>query len=311
MNIMKFKIWLISAVIISALTSCDDGDLIVTSFDFEDQDLQYCGGESSVVFFKINDEAQESLSLNIAGSSEIFIESDIDPISLSATNFVSYRKFNGDVDASYFCTSVPPATPQVISEYLAESGTATLTNSLVLDDDDGVPFEAEYIFINGVLLDTDNDGIPNYYDSDDDGDNVPTRNELDFTDADGDGDPLTNPLDTDGDEVPNYLDNDDDGDDLLTINESTDGNLTPLDDRNDPLDPNLSDFLNDQVTITGTEITTYIQHSYNRNSTIAVVLTNVTFSNSDETIVEETIDMGIKSNVINDTFSGTPEFVEQ
>ncbi len=307
---MKIKIWLISAVIISAFTSCDDGDLIVTSFDFEDQDLAYCGGESSLVFYKINSEAQESISLNLVATSEIFLQEEIAPISLSSTNFVSYRKFNGDVDASYFCSSVPPVSPQVNTEYLAESGIATLTNTLVFDDQDNVPTEMEFEDENGDLLDTDMDGIPNYYDSDDDGDNVPTSAELDLLDTDGDGDPLTNPLDTDGDGIPNYLDNDDDGDGILTINESTDGNINPLDDISD-LDNPISDFLNDQVAIDGTTITTYISHSYTRNSNIAIVLSNLVLSNEDETIVLESLNMETVSNVLNDTFSITPEFVEE
>ena len=33
---------------------CNDGDIIVTNFDFEDAQLQQCGDTSNVVFFKIN-----------------------------------------------------------------------------------------------------------------------------------------------------------------------------------------------------------------------------------------------------------------
>ena len=32
---------------------CNDGDIIVTNFDFEDAQLQQCGDTSNVVFFKI------------------------------------------------------------------------------------------------------------------------------------------------------------------------------------------------------------------------------------------------------------------
>ncbi len=66
--------------------------------------------------------------------------------------------------------------------------------------------------------DTDGDGIPDYQDTDDDGDGVATRNELD--------------LDTDGDGVPDYLDTDDDGDGIATADEmpvtkDTDGDGIP------------------------------------------------------------------------------------
>jgi hypothetical protein len=48
--------------------------------------------------------------------------------------------------------------------------------------------------------DTDNDGLPNFFDADDDGDGVLTR----YEDIDNDGDPTND--DTDNDGIPNYLD---------------------------------------------------------------------------------------------------------
>ena len=56
----------------------------------------------------------------------------------------------------------------------------------------------DHIFAND---DTDEDNIPNYRDSDDDGDGVLTKDEYDEND-DGIVD------DTDGDGIPDYLDND-------------------------------------------------------------------------------------------------------
>lgn len=78
-------------------------------------------------------------------------------------------------------------------------------------DGDGVPSYLEDINGNGELLtldqladdDTDEDTIPNYFDTDDDGDGVLTINE----DINNDGDPTND--DTDGDGKPNYLDTDD------------------------------------------------------------------------------------------------------
>ena len=60
-------------------------------------------------------------------------------------------------------------------------------------DNDGIPDSIE-----DDSLDTDNDGIPNNLDADDDGDGIPTADEL------GSGG-LANPADTDGDGVPDYL----------------------------------------------------------------------------------------------------------
>ncbi|WP_422106244.1 hypothetical protein [Winogradskyella sp.] len=64
-----------------------------------------------------------------------------------------------------------------------------------------------------ITVDTDMDGIPNYLDPDDDGDGIDTANE----DLDNDGDPNSDDWDNDG--LPNYLDNDDDNDTVLTADE--------------------------------------------------------------------------------------------
>lgn len=73
------------------------------------------------------------------------------------------------------------------------------------DDNDGIPTASE----NPPDQDTDSDGIPDYRDDDDDGDGRPTREE--DLNEDGDGDPSTNPTDLDEDGIPDYLDPDDQG----------------------------------------------------------------------------------------------------
>lgn len=96
------------------------------------------------------------------------------------------------------------------------------------DDGDGVPNVFEDFNGDGDLTndDTDGDGVANYLDNDDDGDNVPTSVELQL-DADG------NPTDTDGDGDADYLDTDDDGDGILTINEDANMDGDPTNDDTD------------------------------------------------------------------------------
>ncbi len=78
--------------------------------------------------------------------------------------------------------------------------------------------------INYEIADTsDEDGIPNFQDADDDNDSVLTI--FEGGNPDGDGNPLTgDTLDTDGDEIPDFLDPDDDNDSVLTIDETPDPN---------------------------------------------------------------------------------------
>src|SRR5690606_3331288 len=76
-----------------------------------------------------------------------------------------------------------------------------------------------------TLQDTDGDGIPDYLDVDDDGDNVPTATEIRV--AVGDNPTEDGYPDTDGDGVPNHLDDDDDGDGVPTRREVTEDNQDP------------------------------------------------------------------------------------
>jgi len=91
-------------------------------------------------------------------------------------------------------------------------------NTLNLDDTDrdGVPDIYEDIDGDGDLTDddTDRDGIPDYLDEDDDGDGIPTSEEV------TDGETFGGDVDNDG--IPNYLDTDSDGDGLTDENEGTD-----------------------------------------------------------------------------------------
>lgn len=70
-------------------------------------------------------------------------------------------------------------------------------------DNDGVPSWMEDLNGDGIITndDTDGDGRPNYADADDDGDFIPTREEI-MIDEDGN---LSFP-DKDGDGIPDYLD---------------------------------------------------------------------------------------------------------
>ena len=113
-------------------------------------------------------------------------------------------------------------------------------------DIDGVPTNTEDINANGNYGDddTDNDGIPDFVDDDDDGDMVLTQFELVNTRPSPRT--LNSYSDTDGDGTPNYLDDDDDGDGTLTINEDYNGDANPT---NDDINNNgIPDYLDDQVT---------------------------------------------------------------
>ncbi len=140
------------------------------------------------------------LQLFIDGASEII------PVTDGTINYtVSYC---GTIDYSF--KGVDVANNQV-----TDISTGTLNGSNTLDigvlssctgfvDTDGDGVFDTYEDVNGdndlTNDDTDQDGTPNYLDTDDDGDGIDTANE----DYDGDNDPTND--DSDGDQIPDYLD---------------------------------------------------------------------------------------------------------
>ncbi|TXD67965.1 hypothetical protein [Aequorivita lipolytica] len=271
------------------LQSCNDGDIIITTFNFNEAKLESCGSSGSYVFYKVNPEALESLSLRLGVTDSLYKTEGTKPYIINGTtNFVNYRTYDGTLGANYFCSSIPPTSPKVTVDYFAASGIANLTTIFFYDDNDGVPFESE------EEGDTDGDGIPNIYDEDDDGDNVPTVLELDILNADGDDNPLTAPLDTDNDGKPDYLDADDDGDGVLTRNEDKDRDLNP---RNDVTDSSVgADYLNQAVAI-DYMVNEYRPHQYTITKSVQIVLENLVLVSGEEEITQETLNMGTLENV--------------
>lgn len=290
---------LLLLVLIASLTACNDGDVIVTTFNFNSVNLQSCGSSGGYLFFKINDGGSESISLRLGTSAELFMVSDTLVSTLDgSSNFVNYRVFDGPVSSDYFCNQVPPTQPVVTIEYVAQSGTSTLITTTERDDADGLSREQE------GSGDPDGDGLANFFDFDDDGDNVPTSLELDTENLDGDNDPLTNPLDTDGDKIPDYLDTDDDGDGVLTRYEA-DGTLDPTTIITNPDEG--PDYLN-SVIANEVIIDEFREHNYNFDSDIDLVLSNLILINGEEQITRETLEMGMIESILTGNILVTPAF---
>lgn len=239
------KLTLLLAIILIA-TSCDDGDIIVTEFDFDDTALS-CS-EFEYVFYNIND-TNETLTIQFETTEPIFTPRET-TYEFPLNGEYSYRRFNDAVPTDYFCTAIPPATPIVEEEFTSTDGDVNILTTGVLSDDDNVPFAIE-----ALNDDTDFDGLPDTRDDDDDGDNVPTR--LEGINLDD----ISLSRDTDLDTIPDYLDDDDDGDGILTRNEDANMDLNPNNDFSDPNFPTVPDYLNNQVTVE-TIVNSYREHEY-------------------------------------------------
>ncbi|WP_271393915.1 hypothetical protein [Aequorivita sinensis] len=279
------------------IQSCDDGDIIVRSFNFDNAELKTCGDVGNYVFYKVNPDSKESLSLKMEVLDSLYREEGIVNYALNGTTIlVDYRTYDAALGNNYFCSSIPPTSPNVTVEYVASSGTAVFTTTFLIEDNDGVPREYEF------AGDTDDDGLDDMYDFDDDGDNVPTVFELNL--EDDDEDPFSNPKDTDGDGVPDFLDNDDDNDGVLTRFE--DENLD-LDPKNDITDPTVGpDYLNPEVA-NSYEVFQHQPHEYQIFKSVQITLKDLVLVRGDEQIIIETLDMGTIENVEIITKTVTPQ----
>lgn len=222
-------------LLILLLSSCDDGDIIVTTLVFEDTRLELCGDDEVKVLYQINDDGVfESISLrttnNTLSDLENVLSTDEVPVitfPLDQNNRIVYRTFDAAVPTDYFCSEIPPSSPNVIEELVSVGGVVTITTVIDMNaedhDGDGIPSALEG---RATEQDTDGDGIPDYLDIDDDGDNVSTKKEI----QNSGGDPTnTGYPDTDGDGTPDYLDVDDDGDGVDTKFEVTEESPDPTD----------------------------------------------------------------------------------
>jgi hypothetical protein len=291
------KLFFIS-IFLSLFSSCNDGDIIVTDFNFEASNLNNCGGPGAYVFYNINNSLfAESISLFLETSDILFLESGIVEYVLNGITYaVNYRKYDNDITDDYFCSNIPPTTPSVTIEFLGASGIAVLTTIVTKNDEDGIEEDST------SNLDTDNDGLLNYFDNDDDGDNVPTLNELGSEFLTGNNE---FPLDTDNDGIYDYLDNDDDDDAILTRYEDANADLDPTNDFTDTnSDPDYLIATIAQSTI----IDQYRIHSFQLTSDIELVINNLVLVNGSEEIIKETMVLGNKSGVINEAVALVPDF---
>lgn len=278
---MRKPFLVLTSLFLSIIFSCDDGDIITVEFDFPDT-FETCG---DLVFFKTKKDPSESLSLlvNDLDFEDLFVVSAGETKEFTSnSNTFNYRTYsNTTLPNDLFCQAIPPSNIQIREDYESINNVAVFSTTLTEDDNDGIPAALEDLNNNGDLEDddTDGDGIPNYLDQDDDGDNVFTSTEKpNYTEEGG----LANAQDTDGDGIPDYLDTDDDGDGVLTRDEeSVDQDQNPT---NDVRDPNVGpDYLNPAVNLEEPAVA-YREHTISQKYTITLIIQNVDFSiiNQDE-----------------------------
>lgn len=315
----KYNFLTLIILVLFSIVSCDDGDILLDEeIDFDSNDLEFCnlrneeGEIRTTVFFNINPSTNEVLSFQLNNSNFIPTQESVEASETRPVENLnlSLRDFDTTINANYFCSGIPNSSVQILSELRGVSGNIEIQtrNITTLDgDDDGdgltneeegfdpslipevLTFADNQITIRtdlSVFEDSDEDGIPDFRDQDDDNDNVITAQEI-TRDSENNTIILT---DTDSDGTPDYLDTDDDGDGVLTINEiSEDGEFPNSDENRNP--DGLPHYLNNQIQeeLTATE---RIGNRFNSRFRTSVVGLFVGLSDGTSTIIRDILRFG-------------------
>jgi hypothetical protein len=113
------------------LNGCDDGDLIQENINFEDVTAQKC--ITNNIIYKLKD--SEALIFEATGVT-FPTETTSQELSISNSNRVIYRFYNGTVSASTICESIPPATPIVTGQWTATGGKIVINTTAVKTTDE-------------------------------------------------------------------------------------------------------------------------------------------------------------------------------
>lgn len=130
------------------LFSCNDGDFEIPSFEFTDT-ISSCG---EYLLFKKNSDGTEVLILTLS-QSQLGQSEGEKTINISAGNLV-YRIFDEAISDNYFCVSIPPTTPIVLKDVLAESGTINIITTILKNENEEITgYQYDISFSNLLFLD--------------------------------------------------------------------------------------------------------------------------------------------------------------
>jgi hypothetical protein len=130
-NTIKMKRVLSLLVFSMFLNGCDDGDLIQENIDFDVVTAQKC--TTNNIIYKLKD--SEALIFEATGVT-FPTETTSQELSISSSNRVIYRFYNGTVTASTICESIPPATPIVTGQWTATGGKIVINTTAVKTTDE-------------------------------------------------------------------------------------------------------------------------------------------------------------------------------
>lgn len=124
--------------------SCEDGEILVESFDFTNSTTQTCNQNTSN-FFIYRLSTNEALIIRMPESTfnyavtPLEASNELDPISVEGSAIdVVYRLYNGAVSTSTLCSTLPAISPIVTEEWTATSGNIRVVTNVTKISNAGI-----------------------------------------------------------------------------------------------------------------------------------------------------------------------------
>jgi len=118
----KFIVLLVCGFIFN---SCNDGEIKVATFNFDPAASINSCSTNNGLFFKVKNNEALILKTPISTfANTVTATNSPRTIVINSSNQVIYRTFNSSISSSYFCGTLPPATPAVTEEWYASNGIA-------------------------------------------------------------------------------------------------------------------------------------------------------------------------------------------
>lgn len=140
-------------------SSCDDGEITLESFNFENEDIQECS-TNNLIFKTKNDELL-LVSLPESVYTTAFANTPTNDIPRSVTiggeNKIIYRKYTATVSNTTVCATIPVSSPTVVKEWNATGGTISIETNEVTDSNNTVTgYTHNITFLNVNFASIDN-----------------------------------------------------------------------------------------------------------------------------------------------------------
>ncbi len=144
-------------VVLLLTFSCNDGDLDISSFEFEEE-VNICGTKNYTLYRLSTNEQREAFIVTLTDQQIRKDENIVTPVSVSVNGdyTVTYRLFDDQLTDDYFCAAVPPVEPVVTKDWRGVSGRIFVENQPVYGTDgETITGWKHYIVLIDVVLTVD------------------------------------------------------------------------------------------------------------------------------------------------------------